>query len=57
MLRETPTMTTQTLGDRLGIGKRAVLKQIDKLKTQNRLRRIGPNKGGSWEVMETRNDS
>lgn len=44
-------MTTQNVADKLGIGKRAVLKQVDRLKIQGRLRRIGPNKGGYWEVL------
>jgi len=45
-------LTTQQLGDALGISKRAVLKQIEKLKSQSRLRRIGPAKGGRWEVLK-----
>jgi len=46
------SMSTERLGAELGITKRAVLKQIDKLKEQGRLRRIGPAKGGHWEVVE-----
>lgn len=52
ILKESPSTTTQAVADRLGIGKRAVLKQVDKLKAQGRLRRVGPNKGGHWEVLE-----
>jgi ATP-dependent DNA helicase RecG len=44
-------MTTQTVAEKLGISKRAVLKQVDKLKAQVRLRRVGPNKGGHWELQ------
>jgi ATP-dependent DNA helicase RecG len=44
-------ITTERLGEALGISKRAVLKQIDKLKEQGRLQRIGPAKGGYWEVI------
>jgi biotin operon repressor len=40
------------MGDSLGISKRAVLKQIDKLKQQGRLSRIGSAKGGQWEVVK-----
>lgn len=50
-LKEAPTTTTQALADQLGISKRAVLKQVEKLKEQGRLRRVGPNKGGHWEVL------
>lgn len=50
-LKASPSMTTQAVAEKLGIGKRAVLKQVNKLKEQGRLRRIGPNKGGHWEVF------
>jgi ATP-dependent DNA helicase RecG len=40
------------LGKNLGISKRAILKQIEKLKKQGRLRRIGPARGGHWEIIE-----
>jgi predicted HTH transcriptional regulator len=51
-LRENPQCSTQQLGDALGISKRAVLKQIEKLKQQGRLARIGSSKGGHWQVLE-----
>ena len=35
-----------------GIKDRAIKKQIEKLKIQGRIRRIGPDKGGHWEVVE-----
>lgn len=54
LLMESPSMTTQTVAEKLGVGKRAVLKQVDKLKEQGRLRRIGPNKGGHWEVIPSK---
>ncbi len=50
-LKESPDTTTQALADLLGISKRAVLKQVGKLKAQGRLRRVGPTKGGHWEVQ------
>ncbi|MDR1242073.1 MAG: putative DNA binding domain-containing protein [Deltaproteobacteria bacterium] len=45
-------MTTEDMGRALGISKRAVLKRIDNLKKQGRLRRVGPSKGGSWEIVD-----
>ena len=39
------------MGDALGISKRAVMKQLEKLKQQGRLSRIGSAKGGRWEVL------
>ena len=35
----------------MGLTSRAVEKQIALLKTSGRLRRVGPDKGGHWEVM------
>ncbi|MGA9537137.1 MAG: RNA-binding domain-containing protein [Desulfobacterales bacterium] len=51
LIREDAYITTEHLGNILGISKRAVLKQVEKLKNQGRLRRIGPAKGGHWEVL------
>lgn len=51
LVRVDARMTTEEMGHALGISKRAVLKQIDNLKKQGRLRRIGPNRGGTWEVV------
>ncbi len=51
MIRRNPAVTTETMGAALGISKRAVLKQIAALKEQSRLRRVGPAKGGHWEVL------
>ena len=51
LIRQDDAVTTERLGEILDISKRAVLKQIGKLKHQGRLRRIGPAKGGHWEVQ------
>lgn len=51
LLSQDATISTEEIGQRLDITKRAVLKQIQKLKTQGRLRRIGPARGGHWEVI------
>jgi len=44
-------MGTDQLAKIIGITRRAILKQINKLKNQKRLRRVGPDKGGHWEVV------
>jgi ATP-dependent DNA helicase RecG len=51
LIRQDDAVTTERLGEFLGISKRAVLKQIDKRKKQGRLRRVGPAKGGQWEIQ------
>ena len=45
-------MSAYDLAGVLGISSRAVEKQIAKLREQGRLRRVGPDKGGHWEVLK-----
>ncbi len=51
LIQRDASVTTLALGAELGISKRAVLKQVNKLKEQGRLLRVGPAKGGHWEVI------
>jgi Fic family protein len=51
LIAKDPSISTEALGQTLGISKRAVLKQISKLKTQGSLKRIGPAKGGHWKIL------
>ena len=51
-LRETPTASAKVLAEKLGISSRAVEKQIDLLKKAGFVCRVGPAKGGHWEVFE-----
>ena len=51
-LRANGKLTALQLSENLGLTKRAVEKQFAALKAAGRIRRIGPNKGGRWEVME-----
>jgi ATP-dependent DNA helicase RecG len=37
---------------KLKISPRAVEKQISKLKKQGKIRRVGPDKGGYWEIVK-----
>lgn len=51
-MRNDPTITIADLALRVGITDRAIKKQIEKLKAQDRIRRIGPDKGGYWVVRD-----
>ena len=53
LMRANAHITAEELGAKLGITKRAVLKQIEKLKGQNRFARVGPARGGHWQVLNT----
>ena len=52
LMRNDPKITVANLALHIGITERAIKKQIGKLKAQGRIRRIGPDKGGSWRVEE-----
>ena len=46
-------ITTQEMADKLEISRRAVAKTIAKLQSSGILRRVGPDKGGHWEIIPT----
>jgi predicted HTH transcriptional regulator len=50
LIQENSETSSRELAAHLGITERAVKKQIAILKTIGKLRRIGPDKGGHWEV-------
>ena len=52
LLRSDPTLTQSALARRLGLSVKAIEKNIRQLKDAQRLRRIGPDKGGRWEVAK-----
>lgn len=51
LLAANPTLTARQAAERLGLSPRAVEKQLAALKAGERVRRIGPNKGGVWQVL------
>ncbi|MBX3110268.1 MAG: putative DNA binding domain-containing protein [Fimbriimonadaceae bacterium] len=52
LLRQDGEATTTQLAEALGLSRRAVEKHIAALKIAGRLKRIGPDRGGKWEVVE-----
>ena len=42
----------QEISDQLNVSKRTIRRDIEKLKQQNKLKRIGSAKGGSWETSK-----
>lgn len=49
-LQRDPRASAKALAAELGISDRAVEKHLAKLKAGGRLKRVGPAKGGYWEV-------
>jgi fic family protein len=52
LLSQDNTLSAIALARRIGITSKAVEKQIARLKADGALRRIGPDKGGYWQVVE-----
>jgi len=44
-------MTTNTLAEAIGISPKAVERHLAKLKNDGLIIRVGPDKGGHWEVV------
>ncbi len=51
LLKSDPGLAAGDIAKMIGITQRAVEKQIAKLREEGRIRRIGPDKGGHWEVV------
>ena len=51
LLKEQPHLTQEGMARAMGISRQAIQKHLTKLKASGRLRRIGSDKGGHWEVV------
>ncbi len=51
VIRENPQITVRELTTIVGLSRRGVEKNIKKLQIQGILRRVGPDKGGHWELL------
>jgi len=45
------TITVKSLAEKLKVTKRTVLRDIEKLKYKGRIKRIGKEKSGYWEIL------
>ena len=50
LIKANPSITTQQIADRMGISKRAVLKNLTKMK--DKVIHKGPSNGGHWEIVD-----
>mgnify|MGYP003346940038 CR=1 FL=1 len=51
LLSAHPDLTQAGMVAALGISRQAIQKHLANLKRAGRLRRVGPDKGGHWEVV------
>ncbi len=52
VLKDDQTMSLPKMAEAIGLSVAGVRKVLDKLKASGRIRRVGPDKGGHWEVMD-----
>ena len=52
LIVDNPHITSQQIADKIGITRVGVAKQLKKLQDQGVIHRVGPAKGGYWEVTE-----
>lgn len=53
LIRKNPQITIAAMCEAMKMSDKGVRKILDKLKQQGLLIRVGPNKGGHWELRET----
>ena len=51
-MRKHPFTTRQQLAKVIGITPDGIKKQLEKLKKENRIKHVGPTKGGHWEIIK-----
>ena len=54
IMKSMPDITMAEIANATGLSIAGVKKNIRKLKDANLIRRVGPDKGGHWEIIETR---
>ena len=52
LMKQDPYITTKQIADAVGLSTRGIEENIKKLKREGRIRRIGGDNGGHWEVIE-----
>ena len=53
LIEDNPQISIPALANECGISVKSMRLRLDKLKAKNIIRRIGPNKGGYWQVLVT----
>ncbi|MDR2685671.1 MAG: winged helix-turn-helix transcriptional regulator [Rickettsiales bacterium] len=50
-IRANPTISRKELADIVGLSSDGIKWNLDKLKKDGKVRRIGPDRGGHWKVL------
>ena len=52
LIRQNPSITRMQISDAIGLSLEGVKWNLDKLKATGIVRRVGPDRGGHWEIIE-----
>ena len=50
-IKERPEITTAEMAERIGVSRRSIVNITNRLQEEGVIRRVGPDKGGHWEVV------
>ncbi|MCC7230623.1 MAG: putative DNA binding domain-containing protein [Fimbriimonadaceae bacterium] len=51
-VKENPNITIPQLAEHIGVTSRTIERNLQRLQENGRIKRVGPDKGGHWEVIE-----
>lgn len=51
LVEDDPYISTTKMAEIIGVDRRTIARNIKKLQEQCVLRRVGPDKGGFWEII------
>lgn len=51
LVTDDPYITTSKMADIIGVDRRNIARNIKILQNQGVIRRVGPDKGGFWEII------
>ena len=55
LIRKNGTISTQEMAKIIGVDRRTIARHIKKMQAQDIVRRVGPDKGGHWEIIHKAN--
>ena len=50
-MSENKNITISEMSEKIGVSQRSIERNIEKLQKEGRIERIGPAKGGYWQVL------
>ncbi|NCO23759.1 MAG: winged helix-turn-helix transcriptional regulator [bacterium] len=52
LIKEKPRITRKELAEKIGISESGIKFNLNQLKKKNKIKRVGPDRGGSWEILK-----